>query len=143
MKNNNAIIFLLAAVVIGVVIFGIKGKGGQGSSVVPGVSDYDKIETVRQAVEQVAGTAAIKTVGTDQGQWYIFDLRLIYQKDGDFYSKLAEKLGEGFDSQLSNGDYLFVGVFPLRGSYRIYAGDPANENNMLYPEWKYTRLEKK
>ena len=143
MKNNNAIIFLLAVVIIVVVIFGMKGKSGQGSSSVPGVSDYDKIETVRQAVEQVAGTAAIKTVGTDQGQWYIFDLRLIYQKDGDFYSKLAEKLGEGFDSKLSNGDYLFVGVFPLRGSYRIYAGDPANENNMLYPEWKYTRLEKK
>lgn len=142
MKNNNPIIVLLAVAVIVVVIFAMKGKSGQESGGSSGVSDYDKIETVRQAVEQVAGTAAIKSLGTDQGQWYVFDLRLIYQKDGDFYSKLAEKLGEGFDSKLSNGDYLFVGVLPMRGSYRIYAGDPANENNMLYPEWKYTRLEK-
>lgn len=140
MKNNNVMILLLAAVVIAVVIFAIKGKSGEKTT---GVSDYEKIETVRQAVEQVAGTAAIKTIGTDQGQWYYFDLRLIYEKDGEFYSKLAEKLGNGFDSKLSTGDYLFVGVFPLRGSYRIYAGDPANENNMLYPEWKYTALEKR
>ena len=143
MKNNNPIVLLLAAAVIVVVIFAMKGKGGNETNGVKGVSDYDKIETVRQAVEQLAGTAAVKSVGTDQGQWYIFDLRLIYQKDGEFYTKLAEKLGEDFDSRLSNGDYLFVGVFPLRGSYRVYAGDPANENNMLYPEWKYTRLEKK
>lgn len=144
MKNNNAIVLLLAVVVIAVVIIAMKGKGGEESTgASTGVSDYDKIETVRQAVEQVAGTAAIKSVGADQGQWYIFDLRLIYQKDGDFYTKLAEKLGDGFDSKLSNGDYLFIGVFPLRGSYRIYAGDPANENNMLYPEWKYTGLEKR
>ena len=143
MKNNNAIVLLLAAAVIVVVIFAMRGKGGNETNGVTSVSDYDKIETVRQAVEQLAGTAAVKSVGTDQGQWYIFDLRLIYQKDGEFYSKLAEKLGEDFDSKLSNGDYLFVGVFPLRGSYRIYAGDPANENNMLYPEWKYSKLEKK
>ena len=141
MKNNNAIVLLLAVVVIAVVIIAMKGKGGEESTA--GVSDYDKIETVRQAVEQVAGTAAIKSVGADQGQWYVFDLRLIYQNDGEFYKKLAEKLGDGFDSRLSNGDYLFIGVFPLRGSYRIYAGDPANENNMLYPEWKYTGLEKR
>ena len=56
MKNNNALILLLAVVVIAVVIIAMKGKGGEESTA--GVSDYDKIETVRQAVEQVAGTAA-------------------------------------------------------------------------------------
>ncbi|MBO6300536.1 MAG: hypothetical protein J6N53_17030 [Lachnospiraceae bacterium] len=146
MKNNNPIVLLLVAAVIVVLIFAMKGKGGNetnGVTGVTGASDYDKIETVRQAVEQLAGTSAVKSLGTDQGQWYIFDLRLIYQKDGEFYTKLAEKLGENFDSKLSNGDYLFIGVYPLRGSYRVYAGDPANENNMLYPEWKYSKLEKK
>lgn len=145
MKNNNVIIFLLAVAIIAAVVFAMKGKGGSeaGGQAASGTSDYEKIETVRQAVEQVAGSAAVRSVGTDQGQWYVYDLRLIYQKDGEFFSKLKDKLGEGFDTQLSNGDYLFIGVLPMNNSYRIYAGDPANENNMLYPEWKYTRLEKK
>ena len=51
--------------------------------------------------------------------------------------------GKFFYSKLSNGDYIFVGVFPLRGSYRIYAGDPADSDSMIYPEWKYKKLEKK
>ncbi|MBR0132626.1 MAG: hypothetical protein IJM14_06050 [Lachnospiraceae bacterium] len=137
------IIYLLLALIIGVVIFFALKKNSSEKKEDNTASDYQKIETVKKALDELSGTSAIKTAGSDQGQWYIFDMRLIDEKTEAFYVQLKTKLGKDFNSKLSNGDYLFIGVFPLRGSYRIYAGDPADSNNMLYPDWKYTKLEKK
>ena len=132
----------MAAIVIAL-YFGIrKSIGPSDESVDQTIADYEKIEAVRNAIKEVASSPAVMKVAEDQGQWYIFDVGLIYEKDGDFHKKLAEKLGADFDPRLSNGDRLFVGVLPFRKSWRVYAGDPANENNMLYPDWKYTGLEK-
>ena len=105
--------------------------------------DYEKIETVKTAMEELVATSAVSSLGSDQGQWYIFDLRVLKDHNETFYVELSKKLGKDFDSKLSNGDYIFVGVYPLRRSYRIYAGDPADSDSMLYPEWKYTRLKQK
>ena len=138
---RSIIYLLLAAAVITVIYFAInQNKEGSGSN---GMSDYEKIETVRKTMEEMSKTAEAKSVGSDQGQWYVFDLRVLKDKTEPFYVKLREKLGKDFDSKLSNGDYLFAGVYPLRGSFRVYAGDPASKGNMLYPDWNYTKLEKK
>ncbi len=138
---KGIIYLLLAAAIIAVIYFAInQNKGESGSK---GASDYEKIETVRKAMEELSQTAEAKTVSSDQGQWYIFDLRVLKDKTEPFYVKLREKLGKDFDSKLSNGDYLFAGIYPLRGSYRVYAGDPASKDSMLYPDWNYTKLEKK
>ncbi|MCR5518231.1 MAG: hypothetical protein K6F17_06630 [Lachnospiraceae bacterium] len=133
------IIYLAILVVIGVCIYSAVKAGSKKKT----DSDYKKLETVKAALEELASSSAVKTVSSDQGQWYVFDLRAAKEHDEEFYVKLVEKLGKDFDSKLSNGDYIFVGVFPLRGSYRIYAGDPADSDSMIYPEWKYKKLEKK
>lgn len=104
--------------------------------------DYDKIETVKKAMEKEVHTSSVRTVD-HLDSWNIFDLRLIYEKDGKFYKNLKADLGDDFDTKLSTGDYIFVGVYPVNQTYRIYAGDPADPNNMLYPDWKYTKLEKR
>ena len=141
MKRILVLLFMAAIVIA--LYFGIrKSIGSSDESVDQTKADYEKIEAVRNAIKEVASSPAVMKVAEDQGQWYIFDVGLIYEKDGDFHTKLAEKLGADFDPRLSNGDRLFVGVLPFRKSWRVYAGDPANENNMLYPDWKYTGLEK-
>ena len=104
--------------------------------------DYKKIEDVKSAVEEVISSGALSSF-SNQGQWYIFDLRVLKENDEGFYRELARKLGKDFDTRLSNGDYLFVGVLPYTGSFRIYAGDPAESDTMLYPEWKYKKLKEK
>lgn len=104
-------------------------------------SDYETIEQVQGAVVNAINAGALN-IYENQVQWYIFDLRIMYRDDNTFTRLLKKNLGEDFNTKLSTGDYLFVGVLPYRKSYRIYAGDPADENNMIYPEWKYNKLKK-
>ncbi len=140
---KRLLILLFMAAIIAALYFGIrKSSGSSDEAVDQTVSDYEKIEAVKNAIKEVASSSVVTKIAEDQGQWYIFDVGLIYEKDGDFYKKLVEKLGEDFDPQLSNGDRLFMGVLPFRKSWRVYAGNPSNENNMLYPDWNYTGLEK-
>lgn len=106
-------------------------------------ADYAKIEMVKDTMEKLSITRSIVHHG-EQHNWYIFDIRVIYEIDQNvFYKILRQELGENFDSQLSNGDYLFVGVSPRKQEYKIFAGDPKKEDNLLYPEWNYTKLEKR
>ena len=140
---KRLLFLLLMAAIIIALYFGIRKSIGPAEEPVDQTeADYEKIEAVKNAIKEVASTSAVTKVAEDQGQWYIFDVALIYEKDGEFHKKLAEKLGADFDPKLSNGDRLYIGVLPFRKSWRVYAGDPANENNMLYPDWNYTGLEK-
>lgn len=102
-------------------------------------SDYEKIETVQNAVISSINSGAHYSY-SDRHQWYLFDLRVIYESNEGFYKSIRNILGEDFNSKLSTGDYIFVGILPFQGSYRIYAGDPQNENNMIFPDWNYKKL---
>ncbi len=107
--------------------------------------DYKKIEQVQTAMEKLAKTSATAAFG-NENQWYVFDVRMMKEEgsgDHAFYQALKAELGEDFDSQLSNGDYIFAGVMPHLGSYRIYAGNPESEENMIYPDWNYSKLQSK
>ena len=101
--------------------------------------DYEKIETVRTVIANVASGPAMSAF-SDRGQWYVYDLRLKDQKSDEMFTQIKDALGDDFDCLLSNGDPIFFGVLPYRGSYRLYAGSP-DEQHMLYPEWKYTALD--
>lgn len=105
-------------------------------------NDYETIETVRSAVSKAATLKNMSGYG-NQAQWYVFDLRLIYQDSNKFLDAIRAELGEDFNNKLSTGDYIFVGILPYKQSYKIYAGDPKDENNMVYPEWKSTKIPKK
>ncbi len=105
-------------------------------------NDYEKIEQVKSMCETIANSDYKYTFGSDTNTWYIMELEVIHQKDDAGYSKMEEILGADFKTKLSNGDKLFVGFLPRRGSYRIYAGTP-EETNMIYPDWNYTELEQR
>ncbi|MCR5120396.1 MAG: hypothetical protein K6B44_12355 [Lachnospiraceae bacterium] len=141
---KRIILLLLMAAILAALYFGIvkKNSGSDTGAADPTAADYEKIEAVKSAISEVASSSLVTKIAEDQGQWYIFDVGVIYEKDGEFYKKLAEKLGADFDPKLSNGDRLFMGVLPFRKSWRVYAGNPSNEDNMLYPDWNYSGLEK-
>ncbi|MBP0973499.1 MAG: hypothetical protein J5851_06285 [Oscillospiraceae bacterium] len=117
-------------------VFLMTGCTGGGSS----KDDYATIETARSEMEKMAKSSTRSALG-DQGQWYIYDMRLMYQKDNDFFNQMKTDLGDDFDSVLSNGDPIFIGILPFRKSYRLYAGSP-DEAHMLYPDWNYEALAK-
>ena len=137
---NQWIKLIIVAVLLAAAVFLIRGKQEK-TEKKNERSDYETIEQVQGAVVNAINAGALN-IYENQVQWYIFDLRIMYRDDNTFTRLLKKNLGEDFNTKLSTGDYLFVGVLPYRKSYRIYAGDPADENNMIYPEWKYNKLKK-
>ncbi len=125
-------------VLIGVFVFSVSKNDKKEQT----VNDYEIIETVRAAASRVVETSAISAYD-NQAAWYIFDLRAMYQNPNKFQEAMKNELGDDFNTQLSTGDYIFVGVLPYKRSYRVYAGDPNDANNMVYPEWKSTKIPKK
>ena len=102
--------------------------------------DYDAIKAVHTEMESLKSSSMLQKAGPG-GQWNVFELGLMYEKEDEFFKKIRSDLGEDFHWKLSNGDSLFIGVLTHTNSYRIYAGTP-DENHMLYPDWNYTSLDK-
>lgn len=100
--------------------------------------DYEKIDIVLHAL----GNAAKDRAGReDLGHTLLaFDIRAVYENNRPILAAVKKELGEDFDSRLSNGDYLFGYIGGLQGTVKLYAGDPQNEANMIYPDWNYTKL---
>lgn len=127
---------LAAAVLLGIVLMKDKSPEKDKTAL-----DYTAIEKVHDEMESMKNTSMLKKGGAG-GQWNVYELGLMYEKDDEFFKKLRNDLGEDFHWKLSNGDSIFIGVLPHNNSYRIYAGTP-DDNHMLYPDWTYTALEKK
>ena len=103
--------------------------------------DYEAIEAVHKEMESLKSSSMLEKGGAG-GQWNVYELGLMYEKDDEFFKKIRSDLGEDFHWKLSNRDSIFIGVLTHRNSYRIYAGSP-DESHMLYPDWNYTALDKK
>lgn len=134
---------LIAVIIIGSVYFYIKSENdkNQQQQIDAVKQDYVKIDDVKNALIKVSKTSAVKSF-SNPAAWYIFDMRAVYEKNDAFYTALKKEFGEDYDFQLSTGDYIFGGIMPLNNSIRVYAGDPQDENNMIYPEWKSTKIKK-
>ncbi len=102
-------------------------------------NDLEIIQQVDEVCQKIAVSKQVFSLG-DAGTWHIFDLELIYRKEGECYEAFVHLLGENFTTVLSNGDRLFVGFLPFRQSYRIYAGDPKSSGTMIYPDWEYSKI---
>ena len=127
---------LLLILVLGLAAFGIyKYQDTQKSR----EQDYEKIEQLRSALETVVKSKSVASLG-NMGAWYVFDIRVAYQKDEAFYKALRDELGEDFDGKLSTGDYLCCGVLPVYCSVKVFAGG-TSDSNVIYPTWNYTKLE--
>lgn len=136
LKKICIAIGLVVAVLLGIVLMKDKSPEKDKTSL-----DYTAIEKVHDEMESMKNTSMLKKGGAG-GQWNVYELGLMYEKDDEFFKKLRNDLGEDFHWKLSNGDSIFIGVLPHNNSYRIYAGTP-DDNHMLYPDWTYTALEKK
>ena len=132
---------LIVLIVIILIIYGVYNmtSGKSGAKENSGPSDHEIIQQVNEACQKIAISKEVQSLG-DAGAWHIFDLELIYQKEGECYEAFVSLLGDDFNTVLSTGDRLFVGFLPYRQSYRIYAGDPNNKANMLYPDWNYSKI---
>lgn len=126
---------LLLVLICGLLLFrGVSEKKDETKA------DLEKIEQVQAVCEKVATSNAVYSFGQELNKWYIFDLELML-KEGNLANKVfMDELGSDFSTKLSNNDRLFVGFMPALGKYRIYAGDPKREENMIYPEWKYKKV---
>ena len=129
----------IAAVVL--IVLGISLMKDKAPATDKTTADYESIEAVHKEMESLKNTSMLSKGGAG-GQWNLYELGLMYEKDNEFFKKMRQDLGEDFHWKLSNGDSIFIGVLPHNNSYRIYAGKP-NEDNMLYPDWNYSKLEKK
>lgn len=135
-KAVSALILLIIALVAVTFIFAKKEEKAASKE-----KDYEKIELLNSALSHTI--AKYTPPFGNQAAWYVYDARVIYEKDDTFHKELQKELGKDFDPKLSTGDYLGVGVLPLYNKYRIYVGDPGDMNNMVYPEWKSTKLPQK
>ena len=129
---------LIALIVIVLIIYGVYSMTSRKAEEKVN-NDLEIIRQVDEACQKIALSKVVFSLG-DAGTWHIFDLELIYQNEGECYEAFVTLLGEDFNTVLSTGDRLFVGFLPFRQSYRIYAGDPRNEENMLYPDWNYSKI---
>ena len=129
---------LIALIVIVLIIYGVYSMTSKKAEEKVN-NDLEIIRQVNEACQKIAVSKEVQSLG-DAGTWHIFDLELIYQKEGECYEAFVSLLGDDFNTVLSTGDRLFVGFLPYRQSYRIYAGDPNNKANMLYPDWNYSKI---
>ena len=129
----------IAAVVL--IICGISFFKDKSPAVDKTASDYEIIEAVHKEMDSLKSSSMLSKGGVS-GQWNIYELGLMYQKDDEFFKKMRTDLGEDFKWKLSDGDSIFIGVLPHNNSYRIYAGKP-DDSHMLYPDWNYEKLAKK
>jgi len=100
--------------------------------------DYQKIETLSAAMKKISQMTPVKASLSRTSRTY-FDVRVMYERNDVMYVALKQELGDSFDSQLSNGDYLFAG-FTATGKPEVYVGTPAQDEFMVYPDWNYTKL---
>jgi len=106
-------------------------------------ADYEKIETLTRAVDDVAFEQ--ETYQLDRNKIYVYEIGKSFKGQDDFSERLKAKLGDDFQGELSNGDHLYVKVQisnkndVLYPYYKILAGGYQDEN-MIYPTWNYSKL---
>ena len=102
--------------------------------------DYASIEELCTAVGEVTQVYCHSSWGKDNREDFGFTADVITLEYNEFLKLLNEKLSQDFQPALSNGDMLYVRAHSYNILYEIYAGDPSDGGNMLYPEWHYEKL---
>ena len=103
--------------------------------------DYAKINTIITSIDELIHSPAVNAFG-DARTIYQFRFNDIKGVEQEFYKKLIERVGSDFNGKLSNGDVIYMQVNAHTQHFWVYAGGTDNEN-MLYPDWKYTKVPKR
>ncbi len=83
----------IAAVVL--IICGISLFKDKSPAVDKTASDYEIIEAVHKEMDSLKSSSMLSKGGVS-GQWNIYELGLMYQKDDEFFKKMRTDLGGGF-----------------------------------------------
>ena len=108
-------------------------------------ADYDKIRQVYNAAQDACYSGA--TNSFDGTKSYVYEVSALAGQDDRFAKAMSAKLGSGFDGTLSNEEKLWVNahlehrenkIYPV---FEIYAGETYKASVMVYPDWKYRKLD--
>lgn len=135
---KKRLVFLV--IVVGIAIYVIYSQKVKKEEAM--AADYERIEQLRQECEWIVNSNYLYTIG-DVHAWYVYELALIHEDESELLKRMEQDLGEDFETKLHNGDKLYVGFLPDMQKYRIYAGVANEDEYMLYPDWNYTKLEKR
>lgn len=131
---------VLLVIVVGIAIYVIYSQRQKQEEAM--AADYERLEQLRLECEMIVNSKYLYMIG-DVHAWHGFELALIHTDENELLKRMEQDLGEDFETKLYNGDKLFVGFLPDLQRYRIYAGKPFEDEYMLYPDWNYTKLEKR
>lgn len=131
---------VVLVIVVGIVIYVIYNQKEKQEEAM--AADYERLEQLRQECEMIVNSKYLYTIG-DVHAWHVCELELIHKDENELLKRMEQDLGEDFETKLYNGDKLYVGFLPDIQKYRIYAGKAFEDEYMLYPDWNYTKLEKR
>lgn len=132
-------VLVFMAIVVGIAIYVIYSQKEKQEVM---TADYERIEQLRQECEWIVNSKYLYTI-EEVHAWNVYELSLIHKDETELLKRMEQDLGEDFETQLYNGDKLYVGFLPDMQMYRIYAGKAFEDEYMLYPDWNYTKLEKR
>lgn len=135
---KKRLVFL--AIVVGIAIYVIHSQREKQEEAM--AADYERIEQLRQECEMIVNSKYLYTIGAVHA-WHVYELELIHKDENELLKRMEQDLGEDFKTKLHNGDKLYVGFLPDVQKYYIYAGKALEDEYMLYPDWNYTKLEKR
>lgn len=135
---KKMLVFLV--IVVGIAIYVIYSQKEKQEEAM--AADYERLEMLRLECEMIVNSNYLYTIG-DVHAWHVYELALIHKDESELLKRMEQDLGEDFETKLYNGDKLYVGLLPDMQVYRIYAGKAFDDDYMLYPDWNYTKLEKR
>jgi|GEM_PF-3155449 len=104
-------------------------------------ADYARIDTIITSLDALIHSPAVLEFG-DARVIRQFRFRDIRDYKQGFFWELLNRVGTDFNGKLSNGDVIYMQINAITQAFWIYAGDTETEN-MIYPDWNYTRVPKR
>lgn len=135
---KKMLVFLV--IVVGIAIYVIHTQREKQEEAI--AADYERIEQLRLECEMIVNSKYLYMIGNIEA-WHGYELTLMHKDENELLNRMEQDLGEDFETKLHNGDKLYVGFLPALQKYSIYAGEAFEDEYMLYPDWNYTKLEKR
>lgn len=103
--------------------------------------DYARINTIVTSMDELIHSPAVLAFGNARviTQFRFKDIKGVEQ---EFYKKLLDRVGTDFNGKLSNDDVIILQINPITQHFWVYAGTTDTEN-MIYPDWNYTKVPKR
>ena len=99
----------------------------------------EDLSWINKLISACSKTAASEKI-FEATPYVYFDAGYIDSENSEPFIYMRSLVGNDFKSRLSNGDTLWF-LFDLENrTFEIYADDPEIKDNMIYPNWKYSKI---